>query len=199
MIFERGYFKSNRIQKGFINESLRETRSFNKNKYESKPTVFVSHKHSDLNDLEELKGVLELLEDLGAKIYIDSMDNNMPGHTCGDTALRIKEIIKHCNKFILVATPKAIESYWCNWELGIGDTYKYIDHIAIIPIKEKGEYDFKYIGNEYLQIYPRIDFRDGTKYYRNSNRLIEKGFYVCKPRSEEGIVYITPLKKWLNE
>lgn len=199
MIFERGYFKSSRIQKSSINESLNESRSFSKNKYESKPTVFISHKHSDLQDVEELKGVMEILEDLGAKIYIDSMDNSMPGHTCGDTAIRIKEVIKHCDKFLLIATEKAIESYWCNWELGIGDTHKYIDHIAVLAIKEKGEYDHEFKGNEYLQIYPSIVYRDGTTRYRNSQKLISRGYYVREPENKEGLFYITSLKDWLNK
>lgn len=199
MIFERGYFKSDRIEKGIITEALNETRTFSKGKYESKPTVFISHKHSDLEDVEELKGIMEIIEDLGAKIYIDSMDNKMPGHTCGDTALRIKDVIKHCKKFVLIATEKAIESYWCNWELGIGDTHKYIEHIAIVPIKEKGEYDSQYKGNEYLQIYPSIDYEDGTNRFKTSKKIIEKGYYVCKPRNKDGIRYITKLKQWLNQ
>lgn len=199
MIFERGHFKSNRIQKSSLIESLYESRSFSKNKYESKPTVFISHKHSDLQDVEELKGVMEILEDLGAKIYIDSMDNSMPGHTCEDTAIRIKEVIKHCDKFLLIATEKAIESYWCNWELGIGDTHKYIDHIAVLAIKEKGEYDHEFKGNEYLQIYPSIVYRDGTTRYRNSQKLISRGYYVREPENKEGLLYITSLKDWLNK
>lgn len=197
MIFERGHFKARSAKN--LNESLRETRMFSATKYEAKPTVFVSHKHSDLQDIEELKGVMELLEDLGAKIYIDSMDNKMPDQTSGETALRIKDVIKHCNKFVLIATEKAIESYWCNWELGIGDTHKYIEHIAILPIKEKGEYDYQFKGNEYLQIYPSIDFEDGTNRYMTSNKIIERGYYVCKPRNKEGVRYITSLKVWLNQ
>lgn len=196
MIFEKGHFKSDRIQKGFINEALRETRLFSASKRDSKPTVFISHKHSDLEDVEELKGIIEVLEDCGAKIYIDSMDNKMPQETCGDTALRIKEVIKHCKKFILIATEKAIESYWCNWELGIGDTYKYIEHIAIIPIKEKGEPDWEYKGNEYLKIYPRFNY---NKAFTNSHGSFEEGYYIEKPRNKEGIIYIYPLKKWLNQ
>jgi hypothetical protein len=197
MIFERGHFKTNKIVN--LNESLRETRTFSKSKYDAKPTVFVSHKHSDLEDKEELKGIMGILEDLGAKIYIDSMDNKMPEQTSGETALRIKDVIKYCKKFILIATEKAIDSYWCNWELGFGDTHKYIDHIAIIPIKEKGEYDFQFKGNEYLQIYPSIDFEDGTNRYKTSRELIPKGYYVSKPINKEGVRYITPLKKWINE
>lgn len=197
MIFERGHFKTNSFTN--LNESLRETRMFSSTKYEPRPTVFISHKHSDLQDEEELQGVIKLLEDVGAKIYIDSMDNKMPDETSGETALRIKEVIKHCKKFVLIATEKAIESYWCNWELGIGDTHKYIAHIAILPIKEKGEHDFQFKGNEYLQIYPSISFEDGNKRYITSNKIIESGYYVCKPRNKEGVRYITPLKKWLNQ
>lgn len=194
MIFERGHFKSTRIQKSYINESLQETKSFSfRNKYESKPTVFISHKHSDLEDEKELEGIIELLEDLGAKIYIDSMDNKLPEQTSGDTAIRIKEVIKHCKKFVLLATKKAVESYWCNWELGFGDTHKYKDHIAIFAIKEKGEYDYKYAGNEYLQIYPSISYRDKSS-YNIWGDFIEKGYYVKEPKEN----IITPLKVWLK-
>jgi len=195
MIFERGHFKANKYVN--LNESIRETRTFSKSKTEYKPTVFISHKHSDLKDQEEVKGILEIFEDLGAKVYIDSMDNKMPDETSGETALRIKEVIKFTKKFVLVATEKAIESYWCNWELGIGDTHKYIENIAIIPIKEKGERDSHYMGNEYLQIYPIIEYNKAfTNIY--GHHFIE-GYYVCKPKNKEGVRYITLLKEWLKQ
>jgi predicted peroxiredoxin len=197
MIFKRGHFDSSKIEKSFVNESLSEIRLFSaESERITKPSVFLSHKHSDLEDLQGLMGTLQ---EHGAKIYIDSMDNKMPKETSGDTAKRIKEVIKFCKKFILLATESAIESYWCNWELGIGDTHRFIDHIAILPMKEDGELDKKYKGNEYLQIYPRIDYEDGTKRYKTSKKLIPEGYYVCKPRNSNGVIYITPLKKWLNE
>jgi hypothetical protein len=199
MIFEKGHFKSSRLQKSIISESLNKTRTFNaRNAYDRGATVFLSHKHSDLEEIEEATGVIEMLEDLGAKVYIDSMDNKMPDQTTSETAARIKEVIKYCNKFILLATAKAIESYWCNWELGIGDVHKFQNHIAILPVKEKGEYDFQYKGNEYMQIYPHIDYRDGTTYYRNNGGLIPKGYYVVNPMNKEGITYITALREWLG-
>lgn len=200
MIFERGYFRSNKIQKSFISDSLNESRTFStKSAFTLRKTVFLSHKHKDIEEEEEVKGVIEMLNDLGVKIYIDSMDNTLPEQTSGDTAKRIKEIIKYCNKFILLATEKAIESYWCNWELGIGDVHKFIDHIAILPIKEKGELDSKYKGNEYLQIYPCIDFEDGTNIYSTSRQPIPRGYYVCKPKDKNGVRYITELKEWLKQ
>jgi hypothetical protein len=195
MIFERGHFKTSNFVN--LNESLLEARTFSKSRVEYKPTVFISHKHADLEDREELKGILEIFNNLGAKVYIDSMDNKMPDETSGQTALRIKEVIKYTKKFVLVATEKAIESYWCNWELGIGDTHKYIENIAIIPIKEKGERDSQYKGNEYLQIYPTIEYyKTFTNIY--GYRFVE-GYYVCKPKNEEGVSYITLLKEWINQ
>lgn len=196
MIFVRGHFDNNIVQESVVNESLKEVRTFSaKTAYTTKPTVFLSHKHDDLKDL---KGVMGLLRDQGVKVYIDSMDNKMPAQTTGETAERIKDVIKYCDKFILLATEKAIESYWCNWELGIGDVHKYVRHIAIVPIKESGEADYKYKGNEYMQIYPSIDFEDGTGIYRNTQQPISRGYYVSNPVNKDGVRYITPLKDWLN-
>lgn len=200
MIFEKGHFKSSRLQKSIINEFLNKSKTFGaKNAYDTKTTVFLSHKHKEIEEIEEATGVIEMLEDLGAKVYIDSMDNNMPNQTTGETAARIKEVIKYCDKFILLATSKAIESYWCNWELGIGDVHKFQKHLAILPVKEKGEFDFQYKGNEYLQIYPRIDFRDGTTRYINNGEIIHRGYYVVNPMDKDGVIYITALKTWLSK
>src|SRR4051812_38460817 len=141
MIFERGHFRSNVIQKAFISESLNESRRFSENTVSTKTTIFLSHKHKDLSEEQEAMGVIEMLQNLGVKVYIDSMDNTLPKQTSGDTAKRIKKIIQYCDKFILLATEKAIQSYWCNWELGIGDVHKYKEHIAILPIKERSTPD----------------------------------------------------------
>jgi hypothetical protein len=199
MIFEKGHFRGSRLQKSIIAESLSRTQTFSaRSAYDTKKTIFLSHKHKDLEEIEEATGVVELLEDLGVKVYIDSMDNKMPNQTSGETAARIKEIIKYCDKFILLATAKAIESFWCNWELGIGDVHKFNKNIAILPVKEKGQYNFEYKGNEYLQIYPHVDYEDGTNSYRNNGGLIPSGYYVSEPLNNEGIRYITSLKTWLN-
>ena len=200
MIFEKGHFKSTRIKKSIITDSLNETKYFSADSaYDTKVTVFLSHKHKDIEEIEEATGVIEILEDLGTKVYIDSMDNKMPNQTTGETAARIKEVIKYCDKFILLATARAIESYWCNWELGIGDVHKFQKHIAILPVKEKGEYDFQYKGNEYLQIYSHINYRDGTTNYINNGGIIPKGYYVDDPINKEGITHITALKTWLSK
>lgn len=199
MIFEKGHFRSSRLDESVITNSLKRAKTFSsKNAFDLKTTVFLSHKHKDLEEVKEATGVIEFLEKLGVKVYIDSMDNQMPHETSGETALRIKDVIKYCDKFLLLATEKALESFWCNWELGIGDVHKYKANIAIIPMKEKGEYDYKYKGNEYLQIYPHVDYRDGTTFYRESNRRITEGYYIVDPKDKDGITYITRIEDWLK-
>ncbi len=113
-------------------------------------TVFLSHKHDEIEVLEE---VVSLLKNCGVKVYVDWMDEGMPKNTSGITAVKLKNKIKNCRKFIFVATEGAIASKWCNWELGLGDANKYPTHIAIIPIADTSSH---FSGSEYLQIYPVI-------------------------------------------
>lgn len=190
-IFERGHFSNYRITDSQLIETRVETKAFSDFcRVSNKKTIFLSHKHSDL---EELKGIIGFLRrNYNVDVYIDSMDVDMPPKTSGKTAQRIKNIIQKCDRFILLATDAAIESKWCNWELGFGDAHKYRDKIALFPIKEKGAYDYK--GNEYMQIYPFIAYYDGIEHYNNGN-IIEKGYYVCYYQEETR--KITRLIDWL--
>ena len=195
MIFERGHFQSKSITKSFVNKSLHEVKMFKQTKpYSNSNTVFLSHAHSDLKDLQ---GVIGLLKEYGVAVYIDRMDNKTPKETSEETAKRIKDVIKFSKKFILLATEKAIETYWCNWELGFGDTHKFIDNIAILPMKETGTYDHNYKGNEYLQLYPQIDY---NKAFTNIHgHFFKEGYYVKKPANKEGTAYIKELSEWLKQ
>lgn len=116
----------------------------------NKVTIFLSHKH---DETEELNDAISLLNTFGVEIYVDWLDEEMPETTSGITAQKIKEKIKENRKFIFLATENAIKSKWCNWELGYGDAQKYIQHIALLPIKNNYS---EYSGAEYLQIYPYI-------------------------------------------
>ena len=51
--------------------------------YSKTTTVFISHKHDDLDDLKGLIGFLE--NEYGVKAYIDSRDPSMPKKTSGET------------------------------------------------------------------------------------------------------------------
>ena len=189
-IFEQGRFNA------YSRVRLDEARSpfLEHSQYEaSKTTVFISHKH---DDLEDLKGVLGFLQEkYDVKVYIDSQDPTMPKVTSAETALNIKDRIKQCDKFILLATNGAVESKWCNWELGYGDAQKYREHIALFPMKPKGTDDDTYKGAEYMDIYPYITYYYGTEKYKDG-RSISRGYYVS--RIKDGTNYLTPLGDWFR-
>lgn len=188
-IFQQGEFSD------YSNVSLNESRAVISeiSHYTfSKTTVFISHKHDELDDLKGVIGFLQ--KEYDVKVYIDSQDSFMPKVTSAKTAIRIKDRITKCDKFILLATNGAIDSKWCNWELGFGDAKKYKKNIALFPMKPE-ELDNNYHGNEYMRIYPYIVYFNGTEKYSNGN-TISKGYYV-REETEDGN-YITPLDVWFS-
>ena len=190
-IFEQGEFDNYRLHR------LDEACAPIMEQYQiQKPTVFISHKHDDLDDLKGVLGFLD--QQYEVKVYIDSRDPSMPAITSGETALRIKQRIDKCKKFILLATNGAIESKWCNWELGYGDARKFeYKNIALFPIKPKNSLDKQYKGTEYFSIYPCIVYSDGTEYYSDTGRPIKAGYYVRTIKSGKG--YLQGLYNWLHD
>jgi len=115
-------------------------------------TVFLSHCHDDKEEINQ--AVVFLRDKGGASIYIDWLDPSMPATTNADTAGIIKTRINACKKFILLATNNAINSKWCNWELGYGDAIKSLNNIALLVLSENSG---TWHGTEYLRLYPRIE------------------------------------------
>lgn len=172
------YQTTSSILNGFRNE----TKLF-------KTKIFLSHKH---DEVQELEGAISFLKSFGVDIYVDWLDQGMPKNTCGETAVRIKEKIRENHKFILLATEEAIKSKWCNWELGLGDAAKYIDHIAVLPVR--GNYS-EFTGSEYLQIYPYIEFLETSAFLKGNYK--SRGAYVVFP-SVNGNDKVVPLEVWLK-
>jgi len=152
-----------------VNESKKES------KYFAEVTVFLSHSHEDLQN-GYLEKAIVFLRKCGVRIYIDSLDNSLPPFTSGETARKIKDQIKANKKFILLATSNAINSKWCNWELGFGDANKYIDHIALFPLADEIS---SWNGNEYLRIYPRIE----------ESNFVNEYFKIIYPDGKEQSIF----------
>lgn len=194
-IFEQGEFANYGLDN--LNESrdsIIDYRYDNYGRPQNVTTVFISHKHDELTELKSIIGFLQ--KTYGVRVYIDSRDSTMPSKTSGKTAETLKVRIKQCKKFILLATNEAINSKWCNWELGYGDANKFPSNIALFPMKPKDKYDYEYNGNEYLSIYPYIVYYDGTEKYTNGS-LVSRGYYVCTD-DENGNHTINPLGSWFN-
>ncbi|NII29402.1 toll/interleukin-1 receptor domain-containing protein [Pseudoflavitalea sp. X16] len=140
-----------------FSDKLMEAKS--QSRYSATSTIFLSHSH---DDKDEVKKAVVFLRSIGILVYIDWLDSAMPPFTNAETAEKIKNKIKECNKFILLATNNAISSKWCNWELGFGDAQKYINKIALFPLSENSG---NWNGAEYLRIYPRIEESNYTSEY----------------------------------
>ena len=116
-------------------------------------SVFVSHSNSDKIFVQQ---ICNFFKYMGYSTYVDWLDRNLPRNTSEITAEILKERIEENDKFILIATSSAIRSYWCNWELGLGDAKKYkLNKIALLPIHDP---KCRWFSQEYLRIYPTIHF-----------------------------------------
>lgn len=153
------------------------TKTFSKIMNESKmeslssktTSAFLSHSHLDKELIEEANA---FFKGLNISIYIDWMDETMPEKTSGMTATKIKSKIISNDKFVLLATNNAVASKWCNWELGVGDTFKASnDKLLVLPLADNRGH---WTGNEFLQIYPRVEpvSKDSYSFYDNIFRVV---------------------------
>lgn len=146
-------------------------------------SVFLSHSH---HDTDLIFPIVVLLRGYGIDVYVDWMDETMSKVPTGETAQKLKTKIQVNNKFLFLATNSALSSKWCNWEIGYGDAYKYIDDIAVFPILSDGKWE----GQEYLQIYPSVKLRG----VYNEYHLGPNNFYVEYPNGDS-----MSLKEWIKQ
>lgn len=146
------------IKESFLREKARdyELKTFAesyivKSERQAKITIFLSHSHKDK---EIAIGFQNLLAQYEINVYIDWQDSTLPDTPNRETADKIKRKIKELNLFILLATDNALFSRWCPWEIGVADSVKDYESILILPIVD---YNGEFKGNEYLQLYRRIE------------------------------------------
>lgn len=115
-------------------------------------STFLSHSSKD-DDL--VAGAIRVLENHGAKVYVDEIDPEMPPYTTEKTAALLKTRIRDTSRFVLLASKNSKESKWVPWELGIADGVKGTSKIALFPASDSS-YDKVWASWEYLGLYDRI-------------------------------------------
>jgi hypothetical protein len=115
-------------------------------------TAFLCHSHKDKALVE---GIINLLNENDWKVYVDWTDSSMPETPDRQTALNIQSKIKDLKYFLYLATENSMSSRWCPWEIGYANGVKNIENILIIPTTD---HLGTARGNEYLQLYRRVDF-----------------------------------------
>ena len=133
-------------------------------------TVFLCHSHQDA---DAVRGLIALFNSEGWRVYVDWKDAEMPEEPTRETAHRIQQKIRDLQYFIFLATANSLASRWCPWEIGFADSVKPNDSILIVPTTDRTG---AWHGNEYLQLYRRIDRADNRK------------FGVWQPRQNQGVL-----------
>lgn len=122
--------------------------------------VFLAHSSADEKTLPMAIG---LLEQHGAKVYVDKIDKELPKKTSAETGVKLKERIAQCPKFIVFVTANSKDSRWVPWELGIADEKKKLANVALLPdVGNQTNADWP--EQEYLGLYPRIVFGRHSSY-----------------------------------
>ena len=136
----------------------------------ARSSAFLCHSHKD-EDL--VKGLVVLFKELGIDLYVDWKDHSMPEKPNGQTAKKIQDRIRAADLFLFLASANSKESRWCPWEIGYADSSQ--KRIYILPTSD-GNSSY---GNEYLELYPRIDLGES----KSENR---SGYAVFQPGNTQG-------------
>ena len=115
-------------------------------------TVFLSHSSKDN---AYLPAIISIVENHGARVYVDLRDNRLPEAASVETAQILRDAVHSCRKFILFVTTNSKDSKWIPWELGVGDGAKRPSNVALIPAAQH-VWDQTWAGQEYLGLYDRI-------------------------------------------
>jgi hypothetical protein len=114
--------------------------------------IFLSYSSKDKN---YLSGVIMLLEDHGGAVYVDEGDSRLPQKPSKETAAILRDTIQKLKRFVLFVTTNSKDSIWIPWELGLGDAYKSLPNVALLPTAESS-YQQEWAEQEYLGLYRRI-------------------------------------------
>lgn len=146
-------------------------------------STFLSH---STKDTDLLPVVVHILENHGARVYIDKKDPTLPPYTNRSTAEILRDRIKQSPKFVLLASENSKDSRWVPWELGLGDGYKRPSNVAIFSAVESPA-RAAWTSAEYLGVYDQIVFGPHVEY-------TEKIWMVWNREKNTG----TELADWLG-
>jgi hypothetical protein len=139
----RGWGQQENVQKSF-SEARTATRTAK--------TTFLAHSSKD-DDL--VAGAILILENHGAKVYVDHKDPSISTSSLPEIGAHLRQVIRECGKFVMLATPRSKESKWIPWELGLGDGIRQHPNVALFPATESA-LETEWSQQEYLGLYSRI-------------------------------------------
>jgi hypothetical protein len=106
-------------------------------------------------DITLLAGVITLLQNHGASVYVDLDDERLDGNPSQETAAILRSAVKSTNKFVLLVTQNTKDSIWIPWELGIADGAINPESVALFPAVNDLDIT-SWTTRDYLGLYKRI-------------------------------------------
>lgn len=138
------------FQKSFsINESIGRSSYVDKH-------VFLSYSHADA---QWVAPIVRKLNNMGANIYVDYLDDDLVGKSNEEAAKIIREKINLSKKFISLFTFNSDKSQWMSWELGLGDGLIKYQNVAILPVVINQGVSFQ---SDFKKIYGYIEQNDNS-------------------------------------
>jgi hypothetical protein len=114
--------------------------------------VFLTYSSKDVH---YVPGVVLVLVNHGATVYVDQTDNRLPETPSPETAKILRSEIESCRRLVVFVTTNSKDSKWIPWELGVGDGLKTNGRVALFPAAISN-YEQQWAGQEYFGLYRRI-------------------------------------------
>lgn len=149
--------------------------------------IFLSY---SVKDAAAIIRLANILENKGLSVYVDwIVDKKLDrSEVTAETARIIRDRLESSKSLILALTSNSVQSNWVQWELGLGDGQKN-GKVAILPLIREEDTNPNFYRQEYLGIYPFIDYQ-GSSIYVNG-----KGVKYLK--LEDWLVQSDPLEELL--
>lgn len=146
--------------------------------------IFLSHSYLDKKLVYAL---VDLFNAAGFSVYVDWLhDKQLDRSTVtAETADLLRKRMKGSKGLAYISTSNIVNSKWCPWELGYFDALKK-SRCCILPVLKETASTYK--GQEYLGLYPYID-------YTKSDKSDKYTFWINDPKNP--IKYVS-LAGWLN-
>lgn len=116
--------------------------------------LFLSHSHADFS---YLKYAVDLLEQNGARVYIDVRDASVANVSASEAAKRLRSTIRAAGRLVVLVTENTHTSRWIPWEMGLADAAKGPDRIALLPLRASSTASEMRAKQEYFELYARIE------------------------------------------
>lgn len=128
-------------------------RELSKTSFDAVFDIFLSHSYLDS---EVILGLRAAITDMGFKVYVDWVEDSdlRRSEVSRETAALLRRRMRNSESLFYATSTVSPTSRWMPWECGYFDGLK--GKVAICPLVQSPQSDDRYVGQEYLSLYPYV-------------------------------------------